>query len=216
MFSVYKHKNTKNGKVYVGYTGKDVSTRFGNHVAKARCGSQLPFHKAIRKYGVDIWETEILTVVDNRDTAKELEKRFIAEHNSNTRGYGYNMTSGGDGGFSKGRVLTEQQRERAIRALRENPPNEEQRLRGIENRRGLKRSSQQRKNISDAMKERNSKGLSESQINALNRLHKKNSGVIRSDDTKLKISNALRGRSFSEEHKQALRKPKTITENAIK
>lgn len=194
--------------MYVGYTGKDVFSRFGNHVAKTKGGSQLPFHKAIRKHGVDIWETEILATVDNREDAKELEKKFIAEHNSNIRGFGYNMTPGGEGGFTKGRILTEQERERAIRALRENPPNEEQRIRGIEKRRGLKRSSQQRKNISVAMIERNSEGLSESQINALNHLHEKNRGVIRSDDTKLKISNALRGRSLSEEHKQALRKPK--------
>jgi hypothetical protein len=54
------------------------------------------FAKAIRKYGIDDWVTEILHLVANWDEATLLEIQEIARHKTYGRG-GYNMTCGGEG-----------------------------------------------------------------------------------------------------------------------
>lgn len=63
------------------------------------------FHKAMKKYGIENFDWEILYQSMERDhTLKTMEPYFIQEQNSFIPN-GYNMTRGGDGVF--GRVLLE-------------------------------------------------------------------------------------------------------------
>lgn len=55
-------------------------------------GSPTPFHRAIRKYGMDAFEFYVLNECSTFQEACRLEREYIAEHAPE-----YNMTRGGDG-----------------------------------------------------------------------------------------------------------------------
>lgn len=104
---IYKATSKTSGKSYIGQTNSTIHQRFYNkirgHVPVALDGSNLHFHRAIRKYGIDDFEITILETVDT-DKLNEREKYWIAYYD--TFNNGYNMTTGGDG--SPGRVLSEE------------------------------------------------------------------------------------------------------------
>lgn len=106
---VYKYTNKINGKVYIGQT-LHPKQRKENHKCALTNGL---FHKAIRKYGWDNFEYEVLCVVKKPDyrEVKELLNRvevlFISHYDSFNNGY--NMTIGGDQ-VMKSRKHTEETR----------------------------------------------------------------------------------------------------------
>lgn len=90
-----------NGKCYIGFTTKSLETRKRGHFVASNNGSEFMFHKAIRKYGWDNVEWQILCDnIENVTDLKQAEIEFIKEHNSYYKNNGYNMTIGGDGGPS--------------------------------------------------------------------------------------------------------------------
>jgi hypothetical protein len=93
---VYCHEI--NGKKYVGVTGKGLLVRLRQHVQLANAGSETFFHRAIRKYGVANIVSTVLFESVSREEALEKEKDYILMFRSNDELYGYNLTSGGDGG----------------------------------------------------------------------------------------------------------------------
>lgn len=99
---VYCIENKINGKKYIGWTSGTIEFRWKNHVYASRFGKCL-LQKAIRKYGSsdDIWSRIILEECESELEAKAAEIRLIAELKTNAMqgGFGYNMTSGGDGNF---------------------------------------------------------------------------------------------------------------------
>ena len=103
-YSIYKVE--RDGAVcYIGVTAKSVDRRRRRHFSDARCGSKLPFHSAIRKYGeADFAFIEIASVEDG-DLAYVAEAEFIAKYRP-----AYNVASGGRSGWSDGRKHTEEAR----------------------------------------------------------------------------------------------------------
>lgn len=97
-YRVYYHECCVNRKSYVGWTQKTLEKRWKEHCKSAREGSEFIFHKAIRKYGIDGWQHEILCESDSLKEIKELEIFWIDKKNSFfLDNNGYNMTKGGDG-----------------------------------------------------------------------------------------------------------------------
>lgn len=90
-YTVYKHTNKKNGKVYIGITGQDVKRRW-QHGA-GYYGTY--FYNAIKKYGWDSFKHEILHKNLSEEDAFRIEKELIKEYRSNVREYGYNIAEGG-------------------------------------------------------------------------------------------------------------------------
>lgn len=88
--------STAGDKVYVGYTGKPLERRLGQHFRDARNGSRTALHRAMRKYGFECFSIRALEAFDNREEALNAERRYIQELNS-IAPRGYNMTPGGDG-----------------------------------------------------------------------------------------------------------------------
>jgi len=108
MAEVY-HIKFPDGKGYVGITNGSAERRFREHQSKARNGSSLLVHKAIRKHGGK------LTVLAQGITwaeAKQLEVEWIARLGTRAPA-GYNMTTGGQG--TQGRIPTAKHR-RAVSA----------------------------------------------------------------------------------------------------
>lgn len=121
MFVLYIHTNRCNGKRYVGCTegDKDASDimmdRWGGHCADSRRDSKLLFHKAIRKYGENAWDHDVLEVQDVEPAAIDAEIRLIEEYKTfafDSGTHGYNMTRGGEG--TRGHKFTDEQRKNLI------------------------------------------------------------------------------------------------------
>lgn len=106
-YIVYVHTNRNNGKRYVGWAVVKNQTaheammrRWRNHCYDAKIGHICLFHNAIRKYGENSWDHEILEVMHTLNGVKRAEILWIAQYQTfafDEGSHGYNMTLGGDG-----------------------------------------------------------------------------------------------------------------------
>lgn len=94
-WTVYVHRNKKNGKLYFGITSKQKPEHRWN---SGRGYVENPyFYSAIQKYGWDGFDHIIMYSGVSEQFAKQAEKTYIKYMRTQDRNYGYNMTSGGDG-----------------------------------------------------------------------------------------------------------------------
>lgn len=92
---VYKITNKQNGKMYVGQTKQSLRRRFTCHIVEAmRGGSTSIIHNAIRKYGKDAFEIELLQECRSFEELDDAERKWIAELNTIAPN-GYNIEVGG-------------------------------------------------------------------------------------------------------------------------
>lgn len=98
---IYCITNTVNGKKYVGKTVQNLEDRWDDHVALARTGRKIYFMNAIRKYGPDAFEKSILETIEDEELLSDAERKWILELNTTDHMVGYNSTFGGEG-FSTG------------------------------------------------------------------------------------------------------------------
>lgn len=91
-YSVYKHTNKINGKVYIGITVNDPVVRWGKN---GNGYNKQFFGKAIKKYGWGNFTHEILfeNLSQKEANAKEIE--LISTCKATDSKYGYNIASGG-------------------------------------------------------------------------------------------------------------------------
>jgi len=99
MHTVYKITNTKNNKIYIGYTGQTIEQRWYRHCRDAFSGKyDYKFVRAIKKYGPESFIIETLEIVESKDAGLSRERELIKEYNS--RELGYNTHEGGRGGHT--------------------------------------------------------------------------------------------------------------------
>ena len=162
---VYKAINKINNKSYIGQTTQSLNKRISNHVTDAFLGrDNMYFHKAIKKYGKDNFEWEIVGKYSSLDELNEAEKYFIRKYN--TFKNGYNLTEGGEGllGCSGklapmyGRHLSKEAKQKIGTAHK-----------------GSKRSKESKRKMSEAKK---GKKLSKKHKEALKGLHRGNNSVL--------------------------------------
>lgn len=107
MAELYKITNTITGKSYIGYTSKTSQKRFTEHfndAIKYNRDKNRKFYNAIRKYGEDCWQVEIL--IENLSVIEAKEKEIELIQFYNTYNEGYNATRGGDG--NNGIIMSEE------------------------------------------------------------------------------------------------------------
>lgn len=92
-YTVYMHKNKRNGKVYIGITDKEPSKRWANGKAYGHC---TRFNNAINKYGWDSFEHIIIKDNISKREAIRTEQALIAQLHAQDPEFGYNLTSGGE------------------------------------------------------------------------------------------------------------------------
>lgn len=85
---IVTHRDT--GRSYVGQTRKHPKERWATHRAHARKGSKLPFHAALRKYGVEAFDWRVAWA-GPENLLNAVERLLIAESGD------FNCTDGGDG-----------------------------------------------------------------------------------------------------------------------
>lgn len=99
---VYIAQNLTNCKVYIGMTSKDdISQRLKDHLKSVQQGSKLPFHNAIRKYGINNFDVQYI-LVTNSEEAFNNERLLITIFQSRDENLGYNLTDGGEGHLNPG------------------------------------------------------------------------------------------------------------------
>lgn len=93
IYTVYKHISPSN-KVYIGITRQKPERRWANgHGYK----DTLYLSNAIKKYGWENFEHEILCTGLTKKEAEQKEIELIAFYKSNNREFGYNIANGGNG-----------------------------------------------------------------------------------------------------------------------
>lgn len=118
---IYKLTSPK-GKVYIGQTVQNVSTRWSDHIRDALGDDHcVALNRAIRKYSPEEFQVEILL------TATEvfldyLETEYIAQYNS-LAPCGYNLQLGGANGRH-----CEQTKEKIRNSLKDRPVSQETRM----------------------------------------------------------------------------------------
>ena len=93
MYTVYKHTNNQNGKVYIGITSKKPEYRWNSG---KNYSNNEHFFSAINKYGWDNFSHEILFENLIKEEAEEKEIQLIKEYNSTDENFGYNLSPGGN------------------------------------------------------------------------------------------------------------------------
>lgn len=126
-YCVYMHTNKINGKKYVGITCRKPEVRWNGGNGYYR---NKHFYSAIKKYGWDNFEHEIIADCLTSEIACKMEKDLIAKYKSNQSEFGYNICDGGQTNIlpkeslekiskaNKGRKISEEAKNK--RAL--NPP----------------------------------------------------------------------------------------------
>jgi group I intron endonuclease len=106
IYSIYRATNKINGKVYIGFDSewpKRKKSHYYNH-RSSPC-PKWPFYNALKKYGWDNFQWEILYQSKDGEHCKNyMENYFIVENRSFigfTDCNGYNSTLGGEGSLGK-------------------------------------------------------------------------------------------------------------------
>lgn len=109
-YSVYKHI-APDGRVYIGITSQKPEARWqGGNGYK----NNSYFTRAIKKYGWENFNHEILAENLTEDDAKAMEIGLISFYKANERKHGFNISSGGES--KKGTKISEWQKQRISEA----------------------------------------------------------------------------------------------------
>lgn len=102
MIGIYKYQNKINGKIYIGQSVNIQARQYGHKSSAFNPKAndyESQFHQAIRKYGWDNFDFEIIAELKpeeyTKETLNKLEIFFIKYYDSYHNGY--NATEGGDG-----------------------------------------------------------------------------------------------------------------------
>ncbi|HXB28121.1 MAG TPA: GIY-YIG nuclease family protein [Gemmatimonadaceae bacterium] len=113
VWTIYCH-TSPSGKRYVGQTRKTMEQRWNEHVSVSRCPSRrrlyTVFHAAIRKYGPEAFQHEVLAVSGTREEANAVEADWIKRLNT-LLPHGYNVDPGAVGYVERGDETRRRMRE---------------------------------------------------------------------------------------------------------
>lgn len=95
-YIIYKLTNHINGKVYIGKTKRGLRKRLGEHITQSSCRY---LHNAIKKYGLNSFEIDILAQASDELEMSSLEHEYIVKYDCLVPN-GYNLTMETDQGRS--------------------------------------------------------------------------------------------------------------------
>lgn len=174
---IYMATNRVNGKLYIGQTVKSLKIRKRAHITTALRGVDIQyFGRAIRKYGQNNFDWEILHKCNDIDELNRLEIYYIKLYN--TFEDGYNLTKGGLGKLGY-RFSDEAKQKKSESLMGKNNPMY-----------GKKVSDETKRKLSEMNKGKNNPFY----------------GKKHSEEAKEKVSKARSGKVFSETHKKNLAK----------
>lgn len=98
MIHIYEIINTINNKRYVGKTKFPIEKRFKTHIKNAKKKINRYLYDSMNKYGYENFVIKLIETVED-ELGSDSEIKHIQELNS-LMPNGYNMTIGGDGGYT--------------------------------------------------------------------------------------------------------------------
>ena len=115
---IYKATNKLDGKCYIGQSTFDLDKRKSEHLkGSQRQRPRYYIHRAIKKYGMDSFDWEVIAECKTRDEMNKTEMKFIDKYNSLTpNGYNCVMMAFGGDMFSQ---FSETKRERIRKRISE-------------------------------------------------------------------------------------------------
>ena len=184
---IYCYHCISNGKKYIGQTINEKQ-RKRQHINLCKKGIDHKFYRAVKKYG---WDNFVYGIIDEYDDAILNEQEIFYIIKYNTYENGYNSTLGGGGV----RVFThnENTRKKLSDLNKGHTVSEETKRKISEAGIGRTHSEETRNAISKKIS-----GENHPMYGKMRELHH-GYGIPRSNETKEKISNALRGRTIPEE-----------------
>ena len=197
---IYKTTNLINGKFYVGKN----STNNPEYL-----GSGLLLIRAIKKYGKENFNKEILEHCESLSELDEREKYWIKILNAQEEGY--NIAEGGSGGkttkepWNKGKTENPESTAKRIASLTGRKQSEETKLKRIESLKGQTRSDETKQKMSKSQlgkhhteetkeKLRQATIIQFSSVEARNAVRDRQLGRVNSEESKRKCSASLKGR----------------------
>jgi hypothetical protein len=171
-YIIYKTTNVVNGKYYIGKHQTDC-------LDDGYLGSGVLLKKAIKKYGKQNFQREILFFCEDENELNDKEKQLVNYSCENS----YNLVNGGIGG-SKGVIHgphTQQRKEKIAATLKGHSVSEETKLKM-----SLAKKGKPSPNKGHSVSEDSRKKMSSAAKNRIRQPH--------SAETKQKIGNALRGK----------------------
>lgn len=188
-YCVYVHINKFNGKKYVGQTinGNNINKRWVNGLGYRSC---TVFYKAIKKYGWNNFEHDIVASNLTLEEANHFEELLIRELDTMNPLNGYNLKSGGENN-----KLSDETKRKIGNANKGRIISEEDIIKMSESRKGRVLPEEVRRKISES-----------------------NKGKKLSDETKRKIGQSSLGRNIGRKHteeeiKKMRKRGKTKKEN---
>ena len=152
---VYRHK-FPNGKLYFGITTQKVEKRWGNG---CNYSSNERLSNAIKKYGWENIEHDILFEFDSIELAEQKEIELIKQYKTNEREYGYNVALGGKGAYGYKHTEEAKQKISARAKMKRKPLTKEHIAKIVENKTGANnpnfgkpRSAEIRRKIGEAQR----------------------------------------------------------------
>ena len=104
---IYCYTNKINNKKYIGQIcrkNNNLKSRHNEHISNSYNSNRkydynMPFHNAIRKYGIENFEFEVLKICNNLDECNYWETYYIERFNTLiSNNEGYNLSNGGSNG----------------------------------------------------------------------------------------------------------------------
>ena len=201
---VYKITNTVNGKAYIGIsTHEPEKRRIKDHLSGY--GNRI-IAKAVRKYGKDAFNYEILEANVFDEFLPDLEVAYIAHFNTVVPN-GYNLTSGGE----VAKTLSDETRRKIGEAGKGKLISAEHRRKLSEAHKGKKKppfSAEHRRKMSEAHK-----GKTHS-AEARRKMSETRKGRKHSAEARRKMSEAQKGKPRSVEHQRKISEAKRLPEYA--
>lgn len=216
---VYLAKNLINGKGYVGMTSSSLRARIQKHMWAVGRGSKTFFHNALRKHGREAF---VFSTISTHSSRSEMAQAEISEISSRGTTYpnGYNITLGGDGFSGKHRPESiETMRKNTTKAHANRTPEERAAIgrkiseakkgkpqpwaRDVGKKlKGIKRSDDFKKRVSESMKEY-AKLVGSEEMSRRAKNQKPRSKGPMNEETKAKISAAHKAKILSSEEMAA-------------
>jgi group I intron endonuclease len=210
-YCVYKH-TFPNGKVYIGITKLKPEKRW-NH--GRGYDTQPLISRAIKKYGWENIEHEIIFEGLSQEEAEQKEIELIKQYNSNKKEFGYNIANGGNciGTVSEETKKKISELQKGKKASKETKCQMSKAQKERWNNIGSKELKEKFRN--NMLGDKNpfyNKSHSEEVKKNLSELHK---GKHLSEETKKKISNTMIGRPLSDGAKAKISKPVRCIETNV-
>jgi hypothetical protein len=97
-WTVYCHIHRDSGRRYVGLTRRTWKQRWKDHVyaAKRSKGGRWHFPNAIRKYGKDAFDHEVLEICETLEEGNAAEEKWIEHFDTRNPEKGFNLAKGGN------------------------------------------------------------------------------------------------------------------------